>query len=276
MAHTINLKIMQWNCQGISNKKGEILIISDCFDILLLSETFMKSTKQFYLKNFNIIQSDRLSNRGGGLAIAIRDNIKFSRINSITNIENSLETLAISINTSIGELLIVSVYRVPSSENKISDATWSSFFNSILTTNIPSIMIAGNFNCHHSSWGSSRNCFNGIGLQNFVDNSDFICANNGKPTFRNRPGNLDSILDLTILSPNLFISSSWDVWSDNLGSDHFPVITNLGISTPTSNFFTHKYNLNKFSWSNFSTELSKFIEDNKISATSPHNHILDN
>ena len=90
MAQINNLRIMQWNCQGAMNKKGELLNISRDFDILLLCETFLKPEKRFDLKNFNIIRTDRVSNRGGGLAIAIRQGIGFYRIHSIVNIENSL------------------------------------------------------------------------------------------------------------------------------------------------------------------------------------------
>ena len=117
MAQINNLRIMQWNCQGAMNKKGDLLNISRDFDILLLCETFLKPEKRFDLKNFNIIRTDRVSNRGGGLAVAIRQGIGFYRIHSIVNIENSLETLAVSIGSSVGELLIVSVYAVPLSDN---------------------------------------------------------------------------------------------------------------------------------------------------------------
>ena len=42
MAQISNLRIMQWNSRGVLNKKGDLQNISDDYDILLLSETFLK------------------------------------------------------------------------------------------------------------------------------------------------------------------------------------------------------------------------------------------
>ena len=115
---------MQWNCPGVVNKSSDLNNISADFDILLLCETYLKPEKTFLInKNFNIIRYDRSSNNRGGLAIAIRKEIVFSKISSILNIENSLETLSISVNTSIGQLLIVSAYRVPVADKGISENT---------------------------------------------------------------------------------------------------------------------------------------------------------
>ena len=258
---------MQWNSRGVLNKKGDLQNISDDYDILLLSETFLKPGKNFVLKNFNLIRADRLSNRGGGLAIAIRTGINFSRISSIFNDENSLETLSISINSSEGELLIVSVYRVPASDNIILSNTWSILLNSISVINSNSVFIGGDFNSHHSSWGSSHNCTNGAELCSSLDQSNFICLNDGRETFASRPGQSPSVLDLSFLTPNLYTNCSWDVWGDAMGSDHFPVVTSLGVSIPISPFFTHKYKLKRINWPSFSSNLLDFIKINEATFT---------
>lgn len=263
MAHINNLKIIQWNCRGIMNKKSDIITLSKNFDILLLSETFLKPGKFFSLdRNFNFIRADRPNLNRGGLAIAIRKGINFTRISTITNMENYLETLSISINTSLGEFLIVSVYRVPSNENNISEDSWKNFLDSVYRVNSNQIFIAGDFNAHHYLWGSTRSCPNGESLFTALEDTNLICLNNGKSTLVNRPDENPSILDLSFINPNLFTNCSHEVLDDPLGSDHYPVVTNLGIQIPISIFFSHKYNLKKTDWNLFDYNLESSLTSN--------------
>ena len=96
------------------NKKTDLVNISKGFNILLLCGTFLKADKLFtFNKKFNIIRADKAINNRGGLSIAIRRGIAFSRVSSIINIENYLKTRSVFTDTSTGQLLIVSVYRVP-------------------------------------------------------------------------------------------------------------------------------------------------------------------
>ena len=60
-----------------------------------------------------------------------------------------------------------------------------------------------------------------------------------------------------------------DVWDDTLGSDHFPVITSLGVIVPISPYCSHKYNLKTINWPKFSSFLSKFIKEKKLNVESP-------
>ena len=80
------------------------------------------------------------SNRGGGLAIAIiRKGIWFSGVSPMVNTVDSLETLTVSIDFSVGELLIVTIYRVPSPGDELPDRAWTAFHNSIFSANSNSI-----------------------------------------------------------------------------------------------------------------------------------------
>lgn len=79
-----------------------------------------------------------------------------------------------------------------------------------------------------------------------------------------------------MVSPNLALSAAWNVWEDTLGSDHFPVITSLGVAIPISKCTSHKYNLKNISWISFSSCLTDFIEESKLSSTYPHLNVLDN
>ena len=104
---------------------------------------------------------------------------------------------------------------------------------------------------------SARACQNGISFCAALDDSDLISLNNGKSTFVNRPNESPLILDLTFISSHLFTSSSHDVWDDALGSDHYPVVTRLGVQVPVSKYYSHKYSLKGINWTLFSSVLEK-------------------
>ena len=178
---------MQWNCRGAANKRTDLNNVSTDFDILLLCETYLKPEKTFAInKNSNITRSDSSSNNRGGLMIAIIKEIVFSKIPSILNIENSLKFLSISVNASVGQLLIVSAYRVPVASRGVFENTWRRFLETVTFINPNNVLIAGYFNLNHYLWVSDRACQNGISFCAALDDSDSIFLNNGKSTFVNR------------------------------------------------------------------------------------------
>ena len=242
MAIDRGLRILQWNSRGVRNKKNELQSISNDFDILMLCGTFLKKDIFFKMDNFNVIRVDRTCNRGGGLGMALRKGIVCSDINTILSIENSLETQAITIKSSIGELLIVSIYsRVPAAASIIGSATWPRLLSSISDINAQAVFVGGDFNYHHISWSSPRICLNGDEFCQAVDNTNLICLNNGSPTYINRPDNLSSVLDLSSVPGNLFSLASWNIWEDSMGSNHLPVLVYLGVTIPIATFTSHRY-----------------------------------
>ena len=88
--------------------------------------------------------------------------------------------------------------------------------------------ILGDFNAHDPSW--EDNCFRSTSsrlVENITD-SNLITMNNGDFTripdvATHRP----SAIDLSLLSPDLAISSSWKILDDCLGSDHLPITLTL-------------------------------------------------
>ncbi|XP_033231947.1 uncharacterized protein LOC117182938 [Belonocnema kinseyi] len=106
--------------------------------------------------------------------------------------------------------------------------------------------------------GNSHNCRNGLELCSALDNTNLIPLNTGEPTYRTRPESPPSIIDLTFVSQNLFNITSWGVWNDSLGSDHFPVVSSLG--TAIASCLSHKSNLKRVDWISFSNNLSESIK----------------
>ena len=205
----------------------------------------------FHLYNFNIIRSDYESGRGSGIAIAIKSNIPFRNVNTIHKKIPALDTLAITINTPSGELLIINIYKTPSYSMSTND--WKALFDS--TDAYPNILISGDFNCHHPDWGCMNACPSGNSLVTAIEDTELLTLNDGTPTFVTRPNQNPSAIDISLITSNLYPLCSWTVLEDTLGSDHFPTIITLGIPVDIPPFFNHKPNLKNIDWYKFRTIL---------------------
>ena len=110
-----SLSICHVNIRGLSENK--ILAIkntlSDKFDIITLSETFLSanSSTDLHIPGFHaILRRDRPS-FGGGIAVYIRDNIIYKRCYDKDSLD--VENMWIEVNTCEGKLLICNIYRPP-------------------------------------------------------------------------------------------------------------------------------------------------------------------
>lgn len=76
------LKILQWNAQGITNistlKQLELFLHQKQIDVIMLNETFLKDYHKFHLSGYKIHRHDLLDAARGGVAIAAKSSIKHS------------------------------------------------------------------------------------------------------------------------------------------------------------------------------------------------------
>ena len=122
MASRRQLKIFQWNCRSLRNKIGLLQDSIHEYDILILCETWLTDTSIPKINDFNIIYKNRNANKRGGLAICLKKDIPFTLANPIYHVDNSIESLAVSISTQLGSLLIVALYISPSTTMNV--ASW--------------------------------------------------------------------------------------------------------------------------------------------------------
>lgn len=106
------LKIAYWNANSVQNKHLEIVDFVNKYtiDILLISETYLKSHLNFYIPNYKVYRLDRFAGTKGGVAIIIKANIKHKLMNSL-NLK-VVEGLAISVQTPRGYIVLISAYSV--------------------------------------------------------------------------------------------------------------------------------------------------------------------
>lgn len=107
------LKLTQWNCQSVGNKRPELEFRAQDSDIWLLSETWLRKGDRINIRNFDCKRRDRSLGRGGGVAILIKNNIEYSQVDITYNCNNKLECCAIQITWNQKPLIIISVYKPP-------------------------------------------------------------------------------------------------------------------------------------------------------------------
>ena len=125
------------------------------------------------------------------------------------------------------------------------------------------IVIGGDFNGHHSSWGSDSSNLRGRKIHEFIasNEADLTLLNRGNdPTFYAiRAGiELKSIVDITLVSKQLLNQNwSWKVSDDETASDH--QLIRFGFSLyddePHLKMTTRKWKTSNIEWSAFSEKI---------------------
>ena len=94
----LKTKILQWNINGIKNKKQEIssLLSQYKIDIVALQETKVTSEYMYKFNNYNLYTLDGSFNRmqHGGVALYIRNTIPQMKINLQTDFQARVSTVS--------------------------------------------------------------------------------------------------------------------------------------------------------------------------------------
>ncbi|GAB0098325.1 hypothetical protein DMENIID0001_140440 [Sergentomyia squamirostris] len=88
---------------------------------------------------------------------------------------------------------------------------------------------AGDLNAHGSMWGSDHTDGHGQEIEDWVGDNELVILNDGRNTRIACPPATASILDLSIVSADIAIDCSWDLYENTLGSDHYPIIISVGL-----------------------------------------------
>ncbi|KYN18880.1 hypothetical protein ALC57_08799, partial [Trachymyrmex cornetzi] len=138
-------------------------------------------------------------------------------------------------------VIIVNVYRHP------GQRTPASFFRSLLNSlqGYKNLIILGDLNAHHPAWGSRTYSNSGRTLHQIIGEYDLFILNEKAPTFVRTSSAATSTIDLVLASPSLAPLCSTKTNSDTLGSDHFPVITTIGIQACFKKKLYYKIPLSK-------------------------------
>lgn len=198
------------------------LLYEQDIHIALISETWLKPNIQFSIRGYTIIRND-CGNDHNGVAIFVRNGIYFQKLETFS--DNSLQNVAIKIKYKQKDISIVSFY---SPGNSVPNFDKSKF-NRLLHSIPKPLIIAGDFNAHHTIWGCNRTNSRGRDIMDVMDDNDLMLLNNDQPTTVGTNSWRPNGLDLTIVSSSLFLCCEWQVHQDSLGSYHLPTITKFSM-----------------------------------------------
>ena len=129
------LKIVHQNVRGL-NANFQLLyelVCNNKFDVVTLSETHLSkfdNKELFEIPGYTFVTRNREEGHGGGVAIYLKDSIKWERR---FDLENSVESICLQISeTCAKSFLITTLHRPPSSSNYLAD-NFNDLFNEILT-----------------------------------------------------------------------------------------------------------------------------------------------
>lgn len=217
------LNIIQWNAQSLSSNKHAFtyFLYNNDIHIALISETWLKPEKQFNIKGYKIERLDIGSNHNG-VAILIKNNLNYIRLNTLH--DDSLQNIAIRLQFNNEEISIVSFYSPTSAASQNFTYT---HINNLIDSLPKPLLLAGDFNAHHTMWGCTSNNGRGTTLHSIIEDSDLCILNDGQATTVGSHKWRPNALDLTIVSSSLSLRCNWSVHNDPMGSYHLPTVTSI-------------------------------------------------
>ena len=197
MASTKNLKILQWNANGLSNKIDELNVLATDkdVDIVAISETKLTKSKQVYMPGWSIYRKDRNDRLGGGVILAIRQNLASKRLDINQNNDTKTEIVAAEVRLANGiRLVVASLYAPPSNHSLDKD-----LLEAILNT-AGNVIITGDFNAKHRDWMCARANTNGTCLQGLCLSKGLRLGHPDTPTYIPRRAQYHpSTIDLSLV-----------------------------------------------------------------------------
>ncbi|GFU98366.1 probable RNA-directed DNA polymerase from transposon X-element [Trichonephila clavipes] len=208
------LRVYSWNANGVKKNLEELKdsIIFHNPDLIGIQKTHLRPPDRISIPNYTCPRSDRLTHRGRGTAIFVKNSIKHHAILSTSNtFENTTVLIQLGNNTKV---TMACIYKHPP-------------HGSINVTELDAILahnnrtfLFGDFNAKHSSWNPGRSNATGNILSHWAVSSaiDIIAPDTPTHFNHNAPS---TVIDIGFAA-NFSHSNVFTV--NELSSDHNPVI----------------------------------------------------
>jgi exonuclease III len=241
--------IVHWNSFAI---KQNILALESFLNrekpnLFFINET--KTEDDIFINNYETVQKNRdLS--GGGVAILIRNDIKYKQNHKFD--KYNLELICIEISYNIEKIYFISLYIPPNASFPPNE-----FFYDL--NKLEKFILVGDLNCKSTTWYSSENNSNGRKLEEQIEQFNFSIIKNKLPTYYNKFHDKFEILDLAICSSNLlFRTRNLKILSSELISDHFPLYFELEDFNIQKN--DKEKTFKEVNWENFTCDTELMFE----------------
>jgi hypothetical protein len=230
------LTFMQCNIQSINKNKDELqrLLLEKNYAAVFLSETWtqvdLENSNKYTISKYQQFLQSRADNYGG-CAIYLRTDLAYLNI-SIPQLSNF--TQAIAVKLACLDLILVSLYIAPQITLQLLDSDLEILFNSLKSYD--RILIAEDFNAHHSIWGNDFDDRKGEIVLNYINSNNIVLLNDQSKTFIPLQVNRrQTSIDLTLCSPSIFHKATWNTLDFGIGSHHLLIETTFTSNQPISN-----------------------------------------
>ena len=259
--HTLN--VLQFNIQSIKNKKLELqhFLHTHNIHIATIQETHLTSkTKTPIFPNYTSLREDSPT-PAHGLLTLIHKSINFTNTTKETKQKITPDpitnTQSIKIKLQNREIQIINMYLPPVSPlNPVHLIPNLHELNNSTNT-----IITADMNAHHTLWlNTHNNDHRGNTILEQLYNFN-ILNNTHKPT--RSPYNRQSPTspDVTLCTPNLAPTTTWDTITD-LTSDHLPILIKHTINHPITKPHKRCYtNYKKADWPNYTQHIENKLTD---------------
>ena len=212
-----SLKVCTWNCRGINNKYFELKLFLQTYneDVLLASER-TPAPIIFFIAGYYTYQSDHPSDRRkGGSALFVKNNLSHEDLPPIR--EDKFQIASIRVYFNNLKCHIGSFYLAPA--NKLI----SSNFGNISHLMGSRFLLGGNLNFKHSRRGSNLINPRGRILDQSANKLSLAFIYPTELTYFS--DNLPHVLDFFVGKHISGICCTCNILTQELSSDHHPVIT---------------------------------------------------
>ena len=253
------MDILQWNVSGLLSHCAEFknLMLLETPLIAAIQETHLRDTDvyNFSIKGYTMYQNNINSEyRKGGVALYVSNLLPQRRV----NLQTPLNAVAVHLKLGNLSFIAVSLY-LPPNDPQI---TLNNLENLVTELSPSPVVLLGDFNAHHTMWGSMSVSPRGQIIEKFLDTHSLCFLNDCSPTFQSRSYRSLSAIDLSVTSAHLTQHFQWTVSSDPLFSDHFPI----SISIPSLTYLPpvptiQKWKTELADWTKFNDKLGEKLHD---------------
>ena len=223
------ISIFQWNCRCLNSTQHYLINHLSKFDyqILLLQSLDVRKNEAPKIEGYYYPPIRQTCSEKLYTAIYVKYGLEYTFCKSPIDHDNIKTINATCIRVKFSDKFIVnfmSLYLVNGPDD--TNTEWIKHLK--LNEFEGNWVIGGDFNAHSPLW--EDNCIHTTSkrlVENIVD-SPLVLLNDGRPTrVPHVSGHRETSIDLTLVSPNIALDSSWYTIPDTLGSDHIPIVINL-------------------------------------------------
>lgn len=244
----MSLRIVLWNAEGLSKVKIGLLralLREQNIDVALISETHLRGADQLKVPNFFVYRKDELSDSGRafrGLAVLVRRRLVHQPLPPFTTADLQ-SVYALGVEVALGDVptRVFAVYKPPATRLVLTDV------QKILESPGPTIA-AGDWNCKHIGWNSTRTCPDGRRLFDDADLRGYVVLGPETPThYPHNPLHLPDVIDLAVVQ-GLRPDPTVETLDFHTGSDHQPVLMVVSNQPARTRLLPPR---RKYSWEKF-------------------------